>query len=448
MISVIVMLGLLCSYYPSAGVEICGATLRFPSMTDILVGEPEEKVESPEDFIARREQEIRNTDRQKYLEFFRTDSARIHFPCDDIKFFDSFFAALDRASSQHVRIVHYGDSQIEEDRVSKAVRARLQERFGGGGPGLIPLRGPYYTYSVSETVTRDPQSYAVYDPAGGKLSGGKYGPVGRAARIDTVITATFTTSKKGDLPPSARFNRATVLSGGVQGALHIRQGRETVDIQPGEDLNFTTFVLPDSSSRASLTFSGYGDVYGIMLDNSTGVSLDNIPMRGSAGTIFTGISQSQLKKFYKEADVRLIILQYGGNVVPYTKSSKAISDYKQRIAKQIKYVKEQAPGASVLFIGPSDMSTSKNGKMGTYDHLPALVDSLRDAALSSGAAFWDLYSAMGGQGSMVRWVKAKPALAGSDYVHFTPRGAELMGEMFSNSLMVYYDYYKFRKKDE
>lgn len=448
LISVIVMLGLICSYYPSEGMSVCGATLRFPSMTDILVGEVEEEVESPEEFMARREQEIKEMKKERYLDFFRTDSARFYLPADDLHFFDGLFTALENARSERVRIIHYGDSQIEEDRVSKAVRARLQKEFGGGGPGLLPLRGPFYTYSVSESVTRAPHTYSVFDPAGSKLSGGKYGPVGRAARIDTVITATFNTSRKGELPPSAYFNRATVLSGNVQGNLRIRLGQESVDVKPGSELNYTSFELPDSTSRTSLTFSGFGDIYGIMLDNSTGVSLDNVPMRGSSGTVFTNISSSQLKDFYERENVRLIILQYGGNVVPYTKSSKSISDYKKRISRQIQYVREQAPDAAVLFIGPSDMSTSKGGKMGTYEHLPVLVDSLKDAAVSSGAAFWNLYQAMGGDGSMVRWVKAKPSLAGSDYVHFTPRGAELMGEMFSNSLMVYYEYYKLRKEDE
>ena len=449
-ISVIAMLALMCSFYPADGVRLGTTTLRFPSMMDILIGEEEEEVESPEDFIARRELEIKEMQKEKYLEFFRTDSARFYLPGGDVRFFDDFFKALDNARTKRVRIVHYGDSQIEEDRVSKAIRARLQEKFGGGGPGLVPLRGPFYTYSLSETVTRSPRSYAVYDPESSKLSGGKYGPVGRAARIDTVITATFTTpKKKGEVPPpSAWFNRVKILTGNVQGTLRIRQGKEGVDLEAGTDMTTTTFVLPDSTSRVSMTFSGFGDVYGVMLDNETGVCLDNVPMRGCSGTIFTGISSQQLKQFYKDENVKLIILQYGGNVVPYTKSAKSISDYKQRITKQIKYVREQAPDAKVLFIGPSDMSTSKGGKMGTYEHLPALVDSLRDAALSSGAAFWDLYQSMGGDGSMVRWVKSKPALAGSDYVHFTPRGAELMGDMFSNSLMVYYEYYKLRKKDE
>ena len=42
-------------------------------------------------------------------------------------------------------------------------------------------------------------------------------------------------------------------------------------------------------------------------------------------------------------------------------------------------------------------------------------------------------------------LKARPQLAGTDYVHFTPRGAEAMGKMFFESLMLYYDYYRLRR---
>ena len=110
--------------------------------------------------------------------------------------------------------------------------------------------------------------------------------------------------------------------------------------------------------------------------------------------------------------------------------------------RQITYLQEQAPEACILFIGPSDMSTTIQGKMQTYKHLPAFVDSLRTAVTDAGAAFWDMYAAMGGLNSMAQWVMQVPPLAGPDYVHFTPRGAEKMGDMLFDTLMLYYDYYK------
>ena len=144
--------------------------------------------------------------------------------------------------------------------------------------------------------------------------------------------------------------------------------------------------------------------------------------------------------------VRLIILQYGGNTMPYMKTDKSISQYRVSIEKQINHIRSQAPDAKILFIGPSDMSTNIQGKMQTYPHLPTMVDSLRTAANNAGAAYWDMYAAMGGSGSMAKWVKEVPALAGSDYIHFTPLGAEKMGGMLYESLMLYYEYYKLRKK--
>ena len=46
---------------------------------------------------------------------------------------------------------------------------------------------------------------------------------------------------------------------------------------------------------------------------------------------------------------------------------------------------------------------------------------------------------------MAGWVKSNPPLAGSDHVHFTPLGAEAVGNMLYESLMVYYEYYRMRK---
>ena len=169
-------------------------------------------------------------------------------------------------------------------------------------------------------------------------------------------------------------------------------------------------------------------------------------MRGCAGLVFTSISSEQLRRFYRDENVRLIILQYGGNSVPYTTSTKAVSNYAQAMRKQIAYLQKMAPEARIVLIGPSDMSTLVKGKRQTYPILPEYIDSLRANTNAAGAAYWDLYGAMGGWNSMVDWVNATPPLAGSDHVHFTRRGSEKVGEMFSDALLLYYDHYKLRKR--
>ena len=89
------------------------------------------------------------------------------------------------------------------------------------------------------------------------------------------------------------------------------------------------------------------------------------------------------------------------------------------------------------------MSTRKGGSLRTYPCLPGLITALKEAAHENGAAYWDLYAAMGGENSMIQWVKS--GWAGPDYVHFTPKGAEIMGDIMAKSFEEAYHFYQMRK---
>lgn len=443
-LTVIAALALLCRFFPRDGIALGPLTLNFPSLAEILTGD-EPAGESPEELLARRMAAIREAKKNDFLEYFKDNPARIYFPGDSIGYLDSFFNALDSAVSHRMRIVHYGDSQIEEDRISNVLRDSLQTRFGGGGPGLLPVLEEYYNLSISEASSAAPRRYLAYGPAEMRGAAGRYGAMAQKSHYDTTVVTTFFPVKSNH-GPSRYFNRLTFLSSG--GDLTIRCKDSTQRYEATADIRHVRFELPDSTERVIITHSGSHDIYGVMLDRETGVALDNVPMRGCDGTMFTGIRAEQLADYYNSENVRLIILQYGGNVVPFTRREDKISDYCKDVSRQIAYLKEQAPEARILFIGPSDMSTTIQGKMQTYRHLPAFVDSLRTNVNKSGAAFWDMYEAMGGQNSMAQWVIQSPPLANSDYVHFTKKGAEKMGDMLFDTIMLYYDYYKLTHYEE
>jgi lysophospholipase L1-like esterase len=147
----------------------------------------------------------------------------------------------------------------------------------------------------------------------------------------------------------------------------------------------------------------------------------------------------------EDLNVKLIILEFGGNMMPSIKKEKNVADYKNRMIQQIFYFRDLYPESKILLIGPADMSTKKNGKLQTYPMLEATVQGMKEAALESGAAFWNMYEVMGGENSMISWVKNKPSLAAPDYIHFTPKGAERIAELFYESLIIYYGYYNFQK---
>jgi len=71
----------------------------------------------------------------------------------------------------------------------------------------------------------------------------------------------------------------------------------------------------------------------------------------------------------------------------------------------------------------------------TIPTVPILVETQRKAAEDTGAAFWDLYGAMGGLNSMVGWVNHKPVLAALDYTHLSAAGSRRVAEFLYNALM-------------
>lgn len=440
--SVIACLAVLCAVFPEEGI----LGLRFPQLGEVLSAAEPAKGPSPEELIEQRRQAVMAAQRNEYQAFFREDPARFYLPDGDVRFFDELFDALDRAETEPLRIVHYGDSQIEEDRITGTIRERLQARFGGRGPGMMPAR-QHATPRVGGSSSAELRRYFNYGDQSYRAGIRQYGPYADFTRLDTVTTFSFYPVSRKEKSEFS-FERVTLVAGNVQSTLTVtnRGDQRTVDAGT-KPLAFVRFELPDSSTRATLTAAGYADLYGILLDSKTGVRMDNMAMRGSSGAIFTTMDREQLRSFYKEENVRLILLQYGGNSVPYLKSDKQVSTYQESVRKQIILLRELAPKAKIIFVGPSDMSTVVNGRRQTYPRLPGIVDSLRIAATESGAAYWDIYGAMGGENSMMQWVAARPALAGSDYVHFTLAGSKKVGDMFCDALLLYYDYYHWRKRN-
>ncbi len=345
-----------------------------------------------------------------------------------------------------MRVVHYGDSQIEEDRITSELRDGLQERFGGCGVGYIPVVQHIPTVSVKQRSTVDLERKLVYAHEAMRADHSRYGMAGAYAELngEDVQVTIECLAKRGMHNHSQRFEKMTLMLGQVREPISISVdgvGMETVD-STRKSLNFVEFDMRRDSlpapMRATLNLSGVAELQGILLDGMRGVSVDNVPMRGCTGMVFTKMSAEVLSGYYADKNVRLIIMQYGGNAVPYLKNKAGVNSVARGLQAQIRYLKRLAPQAEVLFIGPSDMATRVDGVMQSYAILPELIAALKKTAHAEGAAYWDLQAVMGGAGSMVKWAAAKPALASSDHVHFTRLGASKVGEMLLEELLRYY----------
>jgi len=69
-------------------------------------------------------------------------------------------------------------------------------------------------------------------------------------------------------------------------------------------------------------------------------------------------------------------------------------------------------------------------------------------ALDTGAAFFNTFEAMGGEGTMARWYVAEPRLVGADFIHPMPGGAKIVGELLYSALRNGYNQYKLRQLND
>ena len=449
---VLSLLGLLWLVTPADGVNLGPLNLRFASYQRTLRDAHEQKVDVDSVLMAVESRFKMEADTLSYYRrFFYENPDRIFLPGDDYRFFDPVFRQMEGATDHLVRVVHYGDSQIELDRISQDLREALQERFGGSGTGLFPALGNVPSASISKAASGSFTQYTMYGDSTTQRAGhNRYGILAQVVQLTGSGTLTLRGTKNKNAREGVKtFESVSVLYGkGENLVVKAASGTDKPEPEVRKGDNGTTLLtwrFSQPVEKATLTFQGNAELYGIGADGNAGVAVDNVPLRGCSGTIFTRINKSLMKDSFSLTDTRLIILQFGGNMMPMIRGAKQIEPYQEQIAKQIAYFHEVAPQAKILFIGPSDMGKSVNGRVVTWPHLPELVDSLKATALRNDAAYWDLYRMMGGENSMAQWVRHNPPYAGPDYIHFTPAGAQKVGDALSRSFLTYYDFYTLRK---
>jgi len=483
-LSLFVVLGILAWIYPAGGISIADVTFRFPALTDIFekqdpnaIAEDNNTETDPQKAIeemmaATQAKEFAEySDSLKFYEdFFKNGRNRFDLPNNDPTWFDRLFLHLELAKidSNTVHIVHYGDSQLEEDRISATIREDLQKEFGGGGPGMLPavLNIPSQTTSVwnNGDLTR----FIMFGTEEDRADHNRYGPLAQVSKLQgsAVIgikkredkdnkfahvggygIIKVLASKRGNLKVRLSYETTVVENEGTEKE---KRKKKFVDAAAPTDEKFNklrvlTWKLPDTTSNAKVYLSGNAEIYSVSVDGPYGVAVDNVAMRGSSGTVFTRMDKELLAESFKAMNTRLIIMEYGGNLVPSLNKSN-LEYTRKLITKQIQTVQSANPDADILFIGPADMAKQIDGKIKSYPGLELTIQMLREIALENGLAYWDMFRVMGGEGSMRKWVKQSPPLAGADYIHFSRRGAAYMGELFCNALRMHYDYFKFRDK--
>ena len=350
-----------------------------------------------------------------------------------------FFSTLDSARVRPVRIAYFGDSFIEGDIMTAALRNLLQEEYGGKGVGWVDIQSSTagFRTTVLELSRGWQEHNAVgtgssgFDPELQGISGRYYTPTPGAyvdirgqkrvygERLDTMQRATLF------FTPSAGMKLTGSINGTAYEPLY-----ECHDDSIVPD-TVMALTLKGRIGRVRVNIEGDGRFYGMALESWRGIILDCFPMRGSPGYHIGAIPEHTLQQFARLRPYDLIIMHFGLNMASPT--VKTYQPYKERFMKCIELYKRIFPQASFLLVSMNDRDVrGADGQFHTMDGVMEFIDIQRQMAEEEGIAFWNLQEAMGGEGSMARLQAA--GKANRDYTHINFRGGEVLGALLFDFL--------------
>ncbi|MDP2316636.1 MAG: GDSL-type esterase/lipase family protein, partial [Pseudomonadota bacterium] len=361
---------------------------------------------------------------------------------------DPFYRALHRTTQGDglARAAHYGDSTIAADGITSTVRARLQARFGDGGPGYLSAgMDPRWSMRRDVTIGRNGEWETVSLLLGG--GGGRYGYGGivSTALADGYLTITAPKGADGNPTPMHRFElwyQAGAERGGfwasVDGA-DVGQGSAVAEATGDRHLPVD---VPQGYTKAAFGASG-GPVtfYGAVMETKgPGVVWDALGVVGVGSRSFTQHNKKHLASQVAQRDPDLVVVMLGGNELGLPVLGKGNgSAYMPYYQETLRRLRAGAPESACLVITPLDQGTREGDAPGTKPNLPRLVEAQRKVAAAEGCAFWNGYAAMGGSGAIVRWGARKPPLAWTDLVHLSTTGQRIIGDLLADAIEHGYD---------
>ena len=367
---------------------------------------------------------------------------------------DEFFARLERTDRKEAgaitRVLHYGDSTIASDYVSGTMRRRLQARFGDAGHGFILIANPWEWYFHNDVWHASVGHWGASRLAGPMASDGMYGLGGVSFSSYGGDVAWFGAATHGDFGRGvSRFDLYYLEQpGGGAVEMSARGGPvERVSTRGAAKVSRVhSLRVPDGESRLTVRAAGGGQarLFGVALERDVpGVVYDALGSHAAMALYWKRQSQPHWKEQMALRDPALVIFQYGTNESDLKRLD--LDAYERSLGSLVDELHEVCGKASILVVSPLDRAEYRRGRMFTKAVIPDLVSVQRRVALAHGAAFWSTFEAMGGEGSLVRWVKTRPQLAGEDLTHPTPVGAEVIGDMLSGAIFTAYDAWRQRR---
>jgi lysophospholipase L1-like esterase len=339
-------------------------------------------------------------------------------------------------------ILHIGDSHIQSGVLTGIVRENLQSIYGNAGRGLI------CPYSLART--NGPKDYKImsdvewtYERIVNKSLTLPIGVCGITIKSDDP-NANINITLNHPENMNNNFNKIKILhEKGFKSRDFLLLDSEGNNIGTiDSDYSSSTFSDFISSAKFDhplnmMTMQSfqkdnrqtYAQIYGFVLENNKpGILYDTV-----------GINGATYSNYYKEIFIQqavllnpdLIIISLGTNESFSKKFD--VKEFISNIDRLTSAFKKELPTTNIILTVPPD---SLRGRRKNWN-IPTIRSAMISYCKNNDFAYWDLFSVMGGTGSILKWQANK--LASKDHIHFLTRGYELQGKLFFDALIKSYN---------
>lgn len=363
-------------------------------------------------------------------------------PIVDAGALGGFYRALARSQAKVpgaiTRIVYHGDSLVASDYVTGTLRRKLQDRFGDSGHGFVLLANAWPSYFHNDVFRSATKGWNVSRVVGPYAPDGLYGLGGVSFRGYPGMRARFGTARGGRFGRSvSRFEIGYLAQPGGGELRVLVDGQEHARIlsdAPRVTSAFHGIDLPDGEHVLELIVQrGSVRAFGVVLERSApGVVLDAIGVQGARIRFLDKQDDAHWAEQLAHRAPDLLVFHFGANEsadgVAYS-----MADYHRTMKEVLLQARSALPNASCLILAAMDRARKEEAGVVTVPIIPRIVLEQQKTAREVGCAFWDTFQAMGGRGSMARWVRR--GLGQADLTHPSAEGAELLASWLYQALM-------------
>lgn len=355
-------------------------------------------------------------------------------------------AALQKTGAM-ARIALFSTSINGSDRISDTMRDQLAERFGDGGKGFVPI-APGWKWQRHQDVEWSAEGWRTLTITRRNAPLHRYGLGGVLAIAGPRAHASY------ELEPPKE------IAGGRLSLLYLEhpRGNKVSLSVDGESFEVDTRAeevgdgifeksLLTSPRRIDVRAKPGARLYGLVVEHDRpGVVVDAYMYIGG---FVSRLLEFDVEHLHEQIQFRrpdLLVFWMGANEAAAGIKERGVQRFEENYVKAINRIRAGRRSASCLVLSILDQGEKRGGRVVTQSVVPRMVQATRNIAQRSDCAFFDLFQATGGPGTMRRWRKASPRLVSADYGHLTAAGARLVGLLLTRALLAEYDAYLTRRE--